>query len=110
MQERVKVGTAEGEVRVPESARISCVRRESGKIGAARIASHISAYPICTALPFPVKLRLLGSSDRAKTKLGKTFEEKDHSEEQLRMMINTIPVLACSSRPDDSVKGDRDDW
>jgi len=104
MRARVKVGTAEGEIRSPESARISCVRRESGKIDAARIASHISAYPICTPLPFRAKLRLLGSSDRAGTTLGKAFEGMSDSEGQLRVMIDTISELAWTRPPDGATK------
>jgi hypothetical protein len=99
MQARVKVGTVEGEVRAPESAGIYCVRRESGKIAVARIARHIFAYPIFTALPFGAKLRLLGSSDRAKTKLGKAFEGMSHPGEQLRVMIDTISALWWTCRP-----------
>ncbi len=76
------------------------MRRELGKIAAARITGHISAYPICTALPFRAKLSLFGSNDRAKTKLGEAFEGMSHSEKQLRVMIDTISALTWTRRLD----------
>ncbi len=75
------------------------MRRGLGKIAAARIVGHI-CLPRLYGVPISSYTEAIGSRDRTKTKLGKAFEGMSHSQEQLRVMIDTISALAWPCRPD----------
>jgi PAS domain-containing protein len=65
--------------------------------------SHL-CLPHLYGVAIPGYTKVVGSSDRAKTKLGKAFEGTNHSEEQLRVIIDTIPAFVWGAKPDGSIE------